>query len=218
MVVPSLVWKHDGLTKHRFVRENLETIKSLIRHINDEATLLFDNKIVDLTLHDVCAVLNAEAGLDRYGNVNPAHIHSLGEHGLLPLPTNIDFWIDGDATWNKPMDLGKNMYFFFSYCSSIKNKAFKTIDGKRLYRELFELAFSRQDLDMQARLLAGVVHGYFEIGTYSSKVVPLDYLIAEYSKLTPVDRMMTKTDYMRGNIELLQNRHVNLEQGLLWAT
>ena len=70
---------------------------------------------------------------------------------------------------------------------------------------------------MQARLLAGVVHGYFEIYTYADDAVPLDHLLDSYRNNVPLHEMHKTTQYKNKSPtakaesqRVLQSRHANL--------
>ena len=68
-----------------------------------------------ITRHDMCVVFYCEAGLSN-GKVDPDHRHSLGERGLLPLPSRIRHWNGNEApAWNQPMSADTNVKHFFLY-------------------------------------------------------------------------------------------------------
>lgn len=153
----------------------------------------------------------AEAGL-RASGVDPDFRHSNGEIGLYPLPENIAFWIGADApSWNRPMSIERNIESYALYLGQIRNKAVATIGGRSLYRDLFRAPGIAGAPERQARLLAGIVHGYFVSRNYRSRSVPFDRILRGFASDEPVGRILASTGYVHDGTSILANRQHNID-------
>ncbi|HRD78933.1 MAG TPA: hypothetical protein PK264_23830, partial [Hyphomicrobiaceae bacterium] len=148
----------SGLDKRAFIERNLDELKRLVGDVNDRLRSDHGADASPVSMLDLAVLLNCEAGL-KNGKVDPNHTHSLGERGLFPLPDNLrSFWNGSDAPYPKaPMALGINIYHFMLYLGRIKNKVYS---GMVLYKGHFQHAGIKGVARREARLLAGIVHGY----------------------------------------------------------
>jgi hypothetical protein len=168
---------------------------SLIEAVNTELYTSYATGCKIITREDLWVLLMCEAGLKR-GLVDPDHRHSEGERGLLPLPENIRYWNGPTAPpWNKPMPLATNLRHFSLYLGQLKNKAAASANGMQMYRDLFRQSGIGGNAVREAKVLAGVVHGYFYSATYSDGHVPYAHLITSYQTDVPLVQMMAGTTY-----------------------
>lgn len=202
-----------NLTKEQFLSRNKASLHGLIASINSKLTGIYGSTLSKLTAEDVWVITYIEAGM-RNGKVDPDHIHSANEHGLLPLPENIRFWNGSDApVWNKPMPVARNLEHFYLYLGHLKNKSV-TGAPRHLYRSLFKIDKIAGNPVREAKLLAGVVHGYFYSGNYSDKTVPFDYLTSGYQNDTSLAKLMKPTKYVHAGKDLMVNREKNISTAL----
>ncbi|MCB1130288.1 MAG: N-acetylmuramoyl-L-alanine amidase, partial [Verrucomicrobiae bacterium] len=209
-------FKSNNLTKRQFLDRNRKELDRMIDAVNARLAGEYDDAIVPVSLRDVWVITNCEAGL-RSGKVDPDHRHSEGERGLLPLPENIRYWTGNDApVWDRPMPLARNLEYFFLYLGQLKNKQVTKKSGRWLYRDLFRETGIGGDPVREAKLLAGVVHGYFYSGTYSDKKVPISYLLDGYRSDRGLAEMMASTHYVHAGKPLMAGRERNIEEALGW--
>lgn len=212
---PPLEWQVSGLTKSKFFEENLESFHQTIQRTNNHLVSKFGAGANAITMHDIAVILMAEAGVSSSGLVDPHFIHSNGEYGIFPLPNNIGFWVGNNAPdYNKPMSIDRNIWFYMAYLGSLKNKSVKKIDGLVLYRELFQQhGISGNDV-RTAKLLAGVVHGYFWEGNFSDRIVPMSHILSGYRDDLPIQQIMEPTTYVHAGKNLMVNRQKNIDLGV----
>jgi len=215
-VVPrseSFQFLSTNLSKKAFLERNDAELMRLIGAINNTLQGAYSGAICQLTRQDVWVLINCEAGL-RNGVVDPDHRHSLGERGLLPLPSNIKDWNGPTApARDRPMPLATNIEQFCLYLGHLKNK---DVGGppRRLYKSLFRLDKIHDNPVRQAKLLAGVVHGYFYSGTYRPGPVPFDYLISGYQRDVGLAKLMKDTKYVHAGKVLMEGREKNIDEAL----
>jgi len=205
-----------NLDKKQFLQRNDAELTRLIASVNARMISAYGSNACPLTRQDVWVLLNCEAGL-RNGKVDPEHRHSLGERGLLPLPSNIQFWNGPTAPpRDQPMPLATNIEHFCLYLGHLKNK---DVSGspRRLYQSLFRLDKIKDNTVRQAKLLAGVVHGYFYSGTYRPGPVPFDHLIPGYQRDVGLAKLMKDTTYVHAGKSLMESRERNIDEALGWV-
>jgi N-acetylmuramoyl-L-alanine amidase len=202
-----------GLTKEAFLSRNRDSLNALIAAINGKLSAKYGAGFTALTRADVCVITYIECGL-RGGLVDPDHRHSEGERGMLPLPSNIRDWNGSDApAWDRPMPVAKNLEHFYLYLGHLKNK---DVSGapRHLYRDLFKLDRISGNAVREAKLLAGVVHGYFYSGNYRPGPVPFDRLIRGYQNDTRLSTMMSGTTYVHAGTSVITGREANIDTAL----
>lgn len=211
------MYEYAGLTKKQFLEKNSETLNDAISKANTAVANAYPAGVTEITLSDLYVLLNCEAGLQG-GIVDPNHIHSEGEHGLFPLPSNISYWIGASApAWNKPMTLSVNIDSFLLYLAQLKNKVVTVNQGYTLYAGLFEADGISGKHHIQARVLAGVVHGYFYSGTYRNGKRPkIASLLDGYASERGLSEMLDGSGYVHEGSPILSNRSNNIETGLSW--
>lgn len=206
--------RSDALTKEQFLRVNTETLSRLCAAVNQRLRNEYGTGVQSLTAADLWVIVFAEAGL-KDGLIDPDARHSLGERGLLPLPANIRYWAgSGAPQWDQPMPLATNLYHYALYLGQLKNKGVKQVEGRMLYRDLFREPHISGVAERGAKLLAGIVHGYFVKANYGGGPVPFDHLLQAYSADAPVDRMLAGTNYVHAGTSILTNRERNLQSAV----
>lgn len=157
---------------------------------------------------------NCEGGI-THGTIDPNFRHSLGEIGVFPLPANIRDWNGADApAWNRPMPIETNIYQYLLYLGHLKNKDVKHVGALVLYRDLFRGHDDAAGHTINAKLLAGVVHGYFYSGNYTDRNVPLQYLIDGYKNDVSLAELMRPTKYVHAGTTIISNREANINEAL----
>ncbi|MEM9248216.1 MAG: trypsin-like peptidase domain-containing protein [Pseudomonadota bacterium] len=211
-------WLAGERTKSAFLRDNGLRFAQEIAATNAALRAQYGADAIMLTAEDVAAIVMAEAGVTSAGLIDPTFVHSNGEHGLLPLPDNIDFWVGtGAPAYDAPMALGDNLQTYLAYLGALKNKPVKTSAGRVLYTDLFRATGIADRPDRGAKLLAGVVHGYFWSGNYADRRVPIEALLSGFAADTPLGPLMQATGYVHAGKPLLEGRQRNLEDGLALA-
>lgn len=206
-----LVWR--GLDKPRFLSSNRQPFARLLAEVAARQRSIHAD-LSPLTEVDLWVITFAEAGLGR-GGVDPGFVHSNGEIGLYPLPNNIAFWIgSGAPAWNRPMPVEVNIESYALYLAQIRNKAVTTAGGRILYRDLFRMAGIAGTPERGARLLAGIVHGYFVSRNYRGGRVPFDRILSGIAQDEPVDRILSGTDYVHAGTTILTNRQRNIDAAI----
>jgi len=160
---------HSNLTKKQFFTKNATGLKEIVAAINKKLEAEAHGEAINpLTMTDTIAIMNAEMGLKSNGKVNAHHVHSEGEKGLLPLPSNLGFWNGPQSANLKKLTLERNVKEFLLYLGNLKNKDIgRDFTGGALYRDLFtQKGIAGNDLKQMA-ILAAVVHGYFYAGNYN---------------------------------------------------
>lgn len=197
----------EELGKDEFLRRN----RALLGRMREEAGA---GAALPVSETDLRVILYCEAGL-RNGAIDPDARHSLGERGLLPLPSNIRDWIGAAAPpWDRPMSLDVNLRAYLGYLTALKNRVVVTRQGWGLYRDLFQAPGIAGNSTRQARLLAGIVHGYFVAANYRGRPVPFDHLLRGYAGDMPLEEMMAGTGYVHAGTQILTGRARNIEAAL----
>jgi hypothetical protein len=111
------------------------------------------------------------------------------------------------------MSAETNVLHFFLYMGHLKNKDL-TGAPRHLYRGLFRLSGIGGSAEICAKVLAGVVHGYFYRGTYSDRVVPYDHLVSSYRDDERLSEFMRGTNYVHAGKPLMAGRERNIDTGL----
>ena len=214
-LLPPLDWQVSGLNKADFFAINVDALRTVMAYVNADLVSRYGASANPVTAQDVAVILMAEAGVSSSGRVDPQYIHSNGEYGLFPLPNNISSWVGkGAPAYNRPMSVDTNIRFYLAYLGALKNKPVKTLAGLVLYPALFQQPGIAGFADRQAKLLAGVVHGYFWSGNYGGGNVPMSDILHGYTKDDPVDVIMSPTAYVHAGKTLMVNRQRNIETGL----
>lgn len=209
-------WMLEGRDKIRFFADNRAGFENRIAEVNATQRVTHGAGHQPLTIEDVAVVYMAEAGLAADGTVDPGYVHSNGEIGLFPLPGNIAFWIGGNVpAYNRPMPLDVNIRAYLAYLGALKNKTVKTMGGRALYPGLFLEDGIARHTDRAAKLLAGIVHGYFWDGNYAGQPVPLNHILQGYTQDLPLDEIMRHTGYVHAGKSLMKNRQRNIDEAFL---
>lgn len=210
---PTETWQTDRLNKAQFLKRNEALLRALIERVNIRLRAGYGRPERQLTQVDFWVLFYTEAGLTASGHVDPGFVHSAGEHGILPLPSNIHDWVGAQApAWNRPMSLEDNLLNFSLYLGALKNKPAVPWRGGHLYASLFDGPGITDRI--AAKLLAGIVHGYFVSGNYTSQPVPIDSILQGYRNVLPVDRIMAGTSYRHAGKPLMRNRQANIDAAL----
>lgn len=150
---------YQDLSKFDFLRRNKEELANYLQRVGDALRTKYGESVVPVTVTDMWVITNCEGGI-THGKIDPNFHHSLGEIGVFPLPENIRDWNGPDApAWNNPMPIEVNVYQYLLYLGQLKNKDVKDVDGLALYRDLFRGHEGADGEIMNAKILAGVVHG-----------------------------------------------------------
>jgi endonuclease/exonuclease/phosphatase family metal-dependent hydrolase len=206
-------WSANGTDKSNFLLNNRPNIQRLIADANTWAAGQFSLGYQPLTETDFWVVFFAEAGITGAGLIDTTFVHSAGEHGILPLPDNIRDWIGPQAPkWNKPMDVEANLSSYAQYLVSVKNKRAISWRNTHLYRGLFDLPWITEPA--AAKLLAGVIHGYFVGSNFQSRVVPYEHVLEGYRNDEQPHLIMQSTDFRHANRTFMEGRSRNIEAGL----
>jgi N-acetylmuramoyl-L-alanine amidase len=206
-----------GLSKDRFLEVNRDVLLRLIDDVNARLSQQYGADCTRVTLLDAFVMITCEAGL-KNGRVDPSHRHSEGERGLLPLPERIRDWNGPSAPDpNRLMPLSTNIWHFMMYLGQIKNKAMVNVGGRNLYRDLFQQAGISGTAAREARLIAGIVHGYFVKANYGGGPVPFNHILSSYAADVPLPQMMQGTSYRHAGTSVLTGRQRNIEHGLSLA-
>lgn len=205
----------EHLTKVAFFTANRHRFHLLIRQTNDWLGRTTPDN-VPLNEADLCVVLFCEAAIQRSsGHVDPEGTHSAGERGLLPLPNNISYWIGLDApAWNRPMPLHVNLKSYARYLAQLKNKAVRPVGNLLYYRDLFRLRGFEDHPLRSAKLLAGIVHGYFVAANYPDAPVPHSRIIQGYLDDLAISEIHAGSGYVYEAHPLLAGRQANVEAAL----
>ena len=205
----------SNLSKREFLNRNRQLIEETLGSVDARLAASHGAGRVSTTLLDVWVITYCEAGITSSGNVDPSFHHSEGEIGLYPLPSNVQFWNGSDAPAHdvqQPTDV--NVFHYYLYLGQLKNKVVKTLDGMKLYRDLFRLEGVADLQQLNAKLLAAVVHGYFFEGNYDDDRVPLDHLLAGFKAGHRLEDIMAPTTYKHAGTSIVSNRRRNIDAAL----
>ena len=207
-------FQHRNLTKEQFLAVNRTALTDLIGEVNSELGSIYGARATKVNPHDVWVLFYIEAGLTG-GKVDPNFRHSEGERGLLPLPSNVRFWNGPSAPpWDRPMPLETNLFHFFLYLGQLKNKVVTSSGGHELYPGLFRWTGIHGNPEHEAKLLAGVVHGYFYSPNYRDRRVPFTHILNGFAANDPLTRIMGSTRYVHAGTSVLANRETNISTAL----
>jgi N-acetylmuramoyl-L-alanine amidase len=217
-VFGTLKLETKDLTKQEFFSRNHALLSLAIENINHiQHERAHGEFLVPLTLVDAFCLMNAEMGL-RGAYVDPKHVHSEREIGLLPLPANLVYWNGEDA----PLDHSRlspeqNVSEFLLYLSGIKNKPVgRHFEWGEFYSGLFLHEAAAGDDRAQMHLLAAVVHGWFirelyrtapDFGSIASKAA------VAHEDPAPVLEELKRFGYknaIAGDGSIVRNRITNL--------
>ncbi len=203
-----LVWR--DLSKEDFLSRNRAILDGIIADCNALQETAAPRPLL-LTRQEAWAVSYAEMGLDGRGRVDPAHRHSLGERGLLPLPENIRFWNGPQAPDpNTLLPLYENVEEFFLYLRNVKNH--------RYYANYYAHPGVVGHPDKEAYVTAAIVHGYFYSGNYPhGGRAPVRDILDGIAAGETIPEFMRGTGYVHEGSNILVNRQRNLEIGLRLA-
>lgn len=209
------MFEHRNLTKNDFLARNSAAIAAMIGQVNAQLSSQYGDGIQPLTPQDFWLVFQAEAAIDRTGHVDPNGRHSQGERGVLPLPSNVRFWNGpGAPDPKRPHPLDANLSQYALYLGQLKNKVVRQRGGRNLYPGLFRHPGIDGNSARMAKLLAGVVHGYFFGGNYSSGRPPDGILLDGYAYDQSVADMLRNTTYVHAGTSILESRQRNLDAAL----
>lgn len=204
----------QGLGKFEFLRRNRDELADYRRRAGETLRARYGANAMPVTVTDTWVITNCEGGITR-GKIDPDFRHSLGEIGLFPLPSNISDWNGPDApAWDRPMPIEVNVFQYLLYLGHLKNRNVKRVDGLALYRDLFSGHDGSAGEVLNAKILAGVVHGYFFSGNYANRQVPLQFLIDGYRNDVSLSAMMSGTGYVHAGTSIVANRETNINDAL----
>lgn len=219
---------HRGLTKKQFFARNRASIMAIVAAINKKLEAENHGEPINkLTLVDALAIMNAEMGL-KAGKVDASHVHSMGEKGLLPLPSPLEYW-NGPQSANLPGKLPanltpeRNVKEFLLYLGNLKNKDVgRSFRGGALYRDLFSQEGIADSPKKQMAILAAAVHCYFYAGNYD---LQLPYSEISEKVIGAATDMQDLLDFLAelgykhaaGDPGIIANRIGNLKEGMALA-
>ena len=209
----------DGKTKFGFLKEYRGIISADIANINAELAAKYSQDFISITEADAWVLFNCEAGLKSDGTLWERYPHNEGEFGVLPLPDNISFWNGEDAPdWDKPMSVDVNFRQFLRYIGNVKNKLVATRANHRYHMGAFRYDGIAGSPLKQAKVAAGVVHGYFESRRYDDNRVPVSYLIERYAADEDLAEFMLQTRYVHAirRPSVLRGRARNIADAVRW--
>jgi metacaspase-1 len=203
----------DGVTKEQFLLQNKAALDKILAAVNDKLRTKYGADASLVSREDLCVLFYCESGL-KAGKVDANYQHSEGERGVLPLPSNIQTWNGANApAWDQPMSAVLNVEHFFLYIGHLKNKDL-TGAPRHIYDGLFDVSGIRGNPAVGAKVLAGVVHGYFDSGNYQDRSIPYDHLIASYRADERLAEFMKNTTYRHAGTAVLTGRERNIETAL----
>lgn len=203
-----------GQTKKAFLIANQDNLERAVAAVNEELGNVYGPGHVALTEYDAWTILYLEMGIGPDGSVDPDHTHSLGEKGLLPIPTNVAFWLnDRDvAVYKGEMSLDENIRTFLRYLGHLKNRKVNTQDGFDLYTGLLRVDGIQGQIEKEARVLSNAISGTFYGALYTDGVPYQDILTAiiEEKSIVPI---LEKHGYRHAGT-LVTNRERNFDDAL----
>lgn len=229
LVVPDVRLSYEGKHKAEFLTDNHEALEALRFAANSVLASQYGPSYRPVSQHDFIVILFCEAGI-AHGVIDPTFEHSLKERGLFPLPNNLPFWDAGWAedsipVWDGVMPITTNVFHYLVYMGQIRNKDLGVERaGYRLYGQLFDAIGIKDRRDRQARLLAGIIHGYFSQSNYGDQSVPTDKLIngyqADMNLLDLLDGtfyVWARPDHQPKGRQILSGRQANIEDALRYC-
>ena len=179
----------SGLTKEQFLKVNASELDQMAREYK-------------LSLEIVWPIMYAEIGLSN-GKVDPDFVHSEGERGALPLPSNLKMWT-GDSkapAAEKAIPLEDNIRWFIRYLAGLTTHS--------TYKAWFTGITTSFPF---MRRLAAVVHGWGYKGVYSgSNFNAAKAREAAESSPAEADRILKKMGYKNAGKGIVPGRLKNLD-------
>lgn len=208
----SAVWVWEGLDKRAFLSANASRIREMLVEVNGWSADRHGAGALPLTSQDLAVLIYCEAGF-RNGAMDAHATHSLGERGLLPLPSNLSFWIGESAPGHGTLlALPENVALYALYLASIKNRSVRSSAVGMLYTELFRADDISDHTVRSAKLMAGVIHGYFlDMNYRGGKTADPVALMTGYQADLGVDDMLAGTGYVHLGTTILSNRQRNID-------
>lgn len=205
-------WQWQGLSKSGFMRANAPRIRALVDRVNAQLSSEYGASHTALSIIDLFILIYCEAGY-RNGAMDPEAHHSLGERGLLPLPNNLDFWLGGPApSHDAALPLARNISLYAAYLGQVKNKKVKNSAHGYLYCDLFLRPGIAGEATRQAKLLAGIIHGYFLTANYRGGKAPdFPHMLSAYAGDLPIQVMLRGSGYVHDGTTILRNRQSNVD-------
>lgn len=209
-----------GRRKQQFLEDYRDDLARIYSEINEELDAKYESDYITVKEIDFWILFNCECGLNN-GFVSDSYPHNEGEKGILPLPSNIRDWNGSEAPeWDKPMTAEVNIRHFIRYLGNVKNKNAAYRDDHWFYRDTFRISGIAGDDVKQAKLLAGVVHGYFDENRYDRgrSPVPFDRIVDGYKNDRDLTGFMLGTRYIHAveNPQYLFSREANIKDALGW--
>lgn len=217
-----------NLTKPEFFARNKEALATIVDAVNQELRRENHGEAVsELSMLEAICLMNAEMGL-KNGKVDDSHVHSNGERGLLPLPSNITYWNGpGSPASTVLVPAERNVKEFLLYLGNLKNRDVgREFSNGALYRDLFLMEAYEGKPRAQMALLAAAVHGWFFPPNFEANAIPYrvlaDVVAGAAAEPEAVIAMLQELGYRHGRTEagrsLLRNRLRNLADGVEIAT
>ena len=208
-------WRWKSLSKPQFMAANANRMKTMIESVNNDVAGDYPGDYVPLALQDFYVLIYCEAGFSN-GSMDAEATHSLGEKGLLPLPSNLSFWLGSNApAHSQLLSLEKNIHYYGHYLARVKNKAVKSTSMGTLYRDLFRDPLIGSSELRQAKVLAGIIHGYFlDMNYRNGRKAELEDLLQAYRADTPIPEMLADSGYVHDGTSILKNRERNVLQAI----
>lgn len=205
-------WLWKSLDKPDFMRTNAHKFRTLLQRVNTDLRSHYGASFLPMNIIDLYVLIYCEAGY-KNGAMNPTAHHSLGERGLLPLPDNLNFWLDRPApAHDETLPLHQNLSLYAEYLGHVKNKKVKNSPHGHLYCDLFLKDGLNGNPARQAKLLAGIIHGYFLTANYRGGNQPnFARLLTGFATDVPIDTMLAGSGYVHDGTSILENRQANVE-------
>ncbi|MFK7875948.1 MAG: serine protease [Paracoccaceae bacterium] len=208
-------WEWRGLGKRDFMHRNAARLALVLNQTNDALGQDYGPTHIPLTIDDLFVLIYCEAGFTG-GAMDPMAHHSLGERGLLPLPNNLAFWLGRPAPpHDAALPIAQNISLYADYLGHVKNRRVKPSAHGDLYRDLFEKPGIADAPERQAKLLAGIIHGYFLSANYRGGARPNQpHLLASYAQDAAIQTMLQGSRYVHDGTTILHNRQSNIDSAL----
>jgi len=209
-------WIWQGLGKRDFMRGNAARLQLVRDKTNDVLQRAYGVGHIPLTMQDLFVLIYCEAGFAA-GSMDPMAHHSLGERGLLPLPNNLTFWLGHSSpAHTAALPIAQNILLYAAYLGHVKNRRVKPSAQGSLYRDLFEWPGLADMPNRQAKLLAGIIHGYFLNTNYRDGArADVPHLLQSYAQDDAIDTMLRGSGYVHDGTTILRNRQKNVDEALL---
>ncbi|MEM5542644.1 serine protease [Sulfitobacter sp. AS92] len=208
-------WLWRGLDKPAFLSANAGRIRALLAEVNAWSADRHGDGALLLTELDLIVMIYCEAGFQK-GVMDAEANHSLGERGLLPLPSNLGFWIGSTApSHDTLLSLRENIGLYARYLAAIVNKPVRTSPVGMLYSALFRATGIAGHPARSAKVLAGVIHGYFlDLNYRGGATADPAALLAGYRADLGVHALLASSGYVHAGTGILANRQRNIDAAL----